>query len=135
MNSDSFDQTEQFQRGLEIRRAVLGDEHVARSLERAEEDPFLREIQQLTTAFGWGEVWARPGLPRKTRSFLSMAFLAANGKHDEFKTHVRGALNNGATPEEISEVLIQAAVYCGFPVALEGFRLAKQVLDERAREG
>ena len=130
MSNDPFDHNERFQRGLALRQDVLGEDHVARSLERASDTPFLAEIQQLTTEFGWGEVWAREGLPRKTRSFLAMAFLAANGKHDEFKTHVRGALNNGATEAEIAEVLIQAAVYCGFPVALESFRLAGEVLEE-----
>ena len=117
-------------RGRTVRSEVLGDAHVTRSLERGEQDPFLLPIQQLATEFGWGQVWSRPGLARKTRSFLSMAFLAAGGKHEEFKTHVRGAINNGASREEITEVLIQAAVYCGFPVALECFRLAKTVLDE-----
>ncbi|MCB1740557.1 MAG: carboxymuconolactone decarboxylase family protein [Gammaproteobacteria bacterium] len=130
MSDDAFEHNERFERGLALRRAVLGDAHVQRSLDKAAEDPFMVAIQQLTTEFGWGEVWARPGLERKTRSFLSMAFLAARGKTDEFKTHVRGAVNNGASREEISEVLIQAAVYCGFPVALECFRLAKEVLDE-----
>ena len=130
MSDDAFEHNERFERGLSLRRAVLGDAHVQRSLDKAAEDPFMVAIQQLTTEFGWGEVWARPGLERKTRSFLSMAFLAARGKTDEIKTHVRGAVNNGASREEISEVLIQAAVYCGFPVALECFRLAKEVLDE-----
>ena len=130
MNPSDFEETEFFRRGLALRREVLGDEHVDRSLRRAQKDPFLAPIQQAATEYGWGRIWSRPGLPRKTRSFLSMAFLAAGGKHDEFKAHVRGAINNGATPEEITEVLLQAAVYCGFPVALECFRLAKEILDE-----
>ena len=112
-----------------LRKTVLGDAHVERSLNNAEADPFMLPIQQLTTEFGWGTVWTRPGLERKTRSFLSCAFLLALGKHEEFKTHVRGAINNGVTPEELVEVLIQAGLYCGFPVALEGTRLAKQVLE------
>ncbi len=98
------------------------------------DDPFLRPIQQMTVEFGWGQVWNRPGLPLKLRSFLSVAFLVALGKHAELRTHIRGALNNGATPEELSEVLLQAAVYCGMPVALECFRIAKEVLAERAAE-
>ncbi len=119
-----------FQRGLEVRKAVLGEAHVERSLQAAQDDPFMLPIQQLATEYGWGAVWSRPGLERKTRSFLSMAFLAAMGKHTEFRTHVRGAVNNGATREEIAEVIIQASLYCGMPVGLECFRLAKEVLDE-----
>lgn len=126
----TFDENPTFKRGLEIRREVLGAQHVERSLQAAEDDPFLRPIQQMTTEYGWGQVWSRPGLPHKTRSFLSMAFLAALGKHAELRTHVRGAVRNGATREEISEVLIQAALYCGMPVGLECFRIAKEVLDE-----
>ncbi|MCP5155246.1 MAG: carboxymuconolactone decarboxylase family protein [Ectothiorhodospiraceae bacterium] len=133
--NDTFDDNEAFRRGLALRREVLGEAHVERSLDRAREDPFLRVMQQLTTEFGWGTVWSRPGLPRKTRSFLAMAFLAANGKHDELRTHVRGAVRNGATRDEIAEVLLQAAVYCGFPVGLESFRIAKAVLDEMDAAG
>lgn len=130
MTASGFDTNEMFQRGLELRKAVLGEAHVERSLQSAQDDPFMLPIQQLTTEYGWGAVWGRPGLERKTRSFLSMAFLAAMGKHTEFRTHVRGAVNNGATREEIAEVIIQAALYCGMPVGLECFRLAKDVLDE-----
>ena len=125
-----FDENEMYQKGLSIRKNVLGADHVERSLDAAREDPFMMPIQQMTVEYGWGQVWGRPGLPLKTRSFLSMAFLAALGKHTEFRTHVRGAVNNGATREEISEVLMQAALYCGMPVGLECFRLAKEVLDE-----
>jgi len=128
--SKDYDQTPGFIAGEKRRREVLGDEHVSRSLEKAQGDQLLQPIQQLTTEFGWGEVWKRPGLESKTRSFLSMSFLAANGKHDEFRTHVRGAVNNGATVEEIREVLIQAALYCGFPVGLECTRIAHDVLNE-----
>jgi 4-carboxymuconolactone decarboxylase len=126
----TFDENDNFKQGLKMRKTVLGDEHVERSLDKALDDPFLLPIQQLTVEYGWGQIWSRPGLPLKTRSFLSMAFLAALGKHEEFRTHVRGAVNNGATPEEISEVLLQASLYCGMPVGLECFRIAKQVLDE-----
>jgi 4-carboxymuconolactone decarboxylase len=130
MPQTHFDENDNFKRGLSIRQEVLGAAHVERSLNAARQDPFMLPIQQMTTEYGWGQVWGRPGLPRKTRSFLSLAFLAALGKHAEFRTHVRGAVNNGATREEISEVLIQAALYCGMPVGLECFRLAKEVLDE-----
>ncbi|MEM7404649.1 MAG: carboxymuconolactone decarboxylase family protein [Pseudomonadota bacterium] len=125
-----FDRTAKFERGVALRKAVLGDGHVDRSLAAAEADPFMLPIQQLTTEFGWGTVWDRPGLERKTRSFLSCAFLLALGKHEEFKTHVRGALNNGATEQELIELIIQAGLYCGFPVALEGTRMAKSVLED-----
>jgi 4-carboxymuconolactone decarboxylase len=134
MTQSQFDETDMFQKGLELRRVVLGEAHVERSLNAAQSDPFVMPIQQLATEYGWGAVWGRPGLPRKTRSFLSMAFLAAMGKHTEFRTHVRGAVNNGATREEISEVIIQAALYCGMPVGLECFRLAKEALDEMEAE-
>jgi 4-carboxymuconolactone decarboxylase len=129
MSQTDFDRNDRFNQGLAVRREVLGSKHVDRSLAAATDDPFLLPIQQLTVEFGWGDVWSRPGLPRKTRSFLSIAFLAALGKHDELRTHIVGALNNGATREELTEVLLQAAVYCGMPVGLECFRIAKEVLD------
>ncbi|MFT5448982.1 MAG: 4-carboxymuconolactone decarboxylase [Gammaproteobacteria bacterium] len=118
------------ERGMALRREVLGDEHVDRSLERAAGDAFLQPVQDLATEFGWGAVWARPGLEKKTRSFLSMTCLAAFGRHDELRTHIRGAVRNGATREEIREVILHVGVYCGLPVALESTRIAKEVLDE-----
>jgi 4-carboxymuconolactone decarboxylase len=130
MANDGPEPTELHDRGVALRREVLGDAHVERSLAAARADPFLLPAQQLATEFGWGAVWSRPGLERKTRSFLSIAFLAALGKHDELRTHVRGAVHNGASREEIREVLLQAGVYCGVPVALECTRIAKEVLDE-----
>ena len=134
MPGSVFDENERFLAGLALRKSVLGEEHVERSMTAAEQDPFLRPIQQITVEYGWGYIWNRPGLPLKLRSFLSVAFLAAMGKHAELRTHIRGAMNNGATPEELSEVFLQAAVYCGMPVALECFRIAKEVLDERSAE-
>ena len=134
MPGSVFDENERFLAGLVLRKKVLGEEHVARSMTAAVDDPFLRPIQQMTVEYGWGHVWNRPGLPLKVRSFLSVAFLAALGKHAELRTHIRGAMNNGATPEELSEVFLQAAVYCGMPVGLECFRIAKEVLDERSTE-
>lgn len=130
MASTGFDDNDRFRAGLALRRRVLGEAHVERSMAAAEADPFLLPIQQMTVEFGWGQVWNRPGLPLKTRSLLSVAFLCALGKHDELRTHVRGALRNGATKEELAEVLLQAALYCGMPAGLEGFRIAKQVIDE-----
>ena len=134
MAGNVFDENERFLAGLALRKNVLGEEHVERSMTAAEKDPFLRPVQQMTVEYGWGYIWNRPGLPLKLRSFLSVAFLAAMGKHAELRTHIRGALNNGATPEELSEVFLQAAVYCGMPVGLECFRIAKEVLDERSAE-
>jgi 4-carboxymuconolactone decarboxylase len=131
MPDNGFEENERFLAGLALRKRVLGEEHVERSMATALDHPFLQPIQQMTVEFGWGQVWNRPGLPLKTRSFMSIAFLAALGKHDELRTHIRGALNNGATSEELSEVLLQAALYCGMPVGLECFRIAKEVLDER----
>lgn len=124
------DRSDAYRRGMTLRREVLGDAHVDRSLARAAEDPFLQPVQDMATEFGWGAVWARPGLERKTRSFLSVTCLAALGKHDELCTHIRGAVRNGATREELREVLLHAGVYCGVPVALECTRIAKEVLDE-----
>ena len=130
MTESNFEHNPRFNDGVALRRRVLGDAHVDRSLARAEDDEFLRPVQQLTTEFGWGAVWARPGLERKVRSFLSVALLASLGKHEELRTHVRGAVNNGASREEIREVLLHAGVYAGLPVALEATRIAKEVLDE-----
>ena len=117
-----------------MRRRVLGDEHVDRSLSAARYSEFLQSIQQLTTEVGWGKVWARPGLEKKTRSFLSIAFVAPQGREHELRTHVRGALRNGATADEIKEVLLQSAVYCGFPTALESFRIAAEVIEAEKEE-
>ena len=128
--SDTNDKSEFYERGMRLRREVLGDAHVDRSMARAAEDPFLQPAQDMATEFGWGAVWARPGLGRKTRSFLSITCLAAMGKPDELRTHIRGAVNNGASKEEIREVILHAGVYCGVPVTLECTRIAKEVLDE-----
>lgn len=130
MDHSAFDENDRFRAGLALRKQVLGETHVERSMEAAVADPFLLPIQQLTVEFGWGQVWTRPGLPLKIRSFLSVAFLAALGKREELRNHIRGALRNGATREELTEVFIQAALYCGMPVGLECFRTAKQVLEE-----
>ena len=135
MADSEFDRNERFEKGLALRTQVLGREHVERSLARAEEDPFLLPIQQIAAEVGWGWVWSRPGLPLKTRSFLSIAYLAALGKTDELRLHVAGAVRNGASREEIGEVLIQAALYCGMPAALDAFRVAKRVLDELGDSG
>jgi 4-carboxymuconolactone decarboxylase len=117
-----------FDLGENTRRAVLGDRHVDASLASATE--FTRPLQELVTEYGWGAVWSRPGLPRKIRSMLNLAMLTALNRPHELKTHVRGALTNGVTEDEIREVLLQTAVYCGMPAAIDGFRVAREVLDE-----
>jgi 4-carboxymuconolactone decarboxylase len=121
---------EQFEQGLEVRRAVLGREHVDRSLEQATD--FMRPMQELVTEYCWGAVWARPGLDRKTRSLLNLGMLTALGSGQELEVHVRGALTNGATREEVQETLLQAAIYCGVPAAMEAFRRADRVIEDAA---
>jgi 4-carboxymuconolactone decarboxylase len=117
-----------YEDGLAVRREVLGAEYVDRALANA--DSFNQPLQDFVTAYCWGGVWTRPGLPRKTRSLLNLAMLTALGRNHEFKLHVRGSLNNGVTRDEIAEVLLQAGVYAGVPAAVESFRLAKEVFDE-----
>ena len=119
-----------YERGLATRRAVLGDEHVERSLDGATE--FTAPALELVTEFCWGEVWTRPGLDRRTRSLINLGMLTALNRMHEFRVHVRGAINNGCTVEEIRETLLQATVYCGAPAGLESFRQAQAVLDELA---
>jgi 4-carboxymuconolactone decarboxylase len=119
-------------RGLETRRKVLGDEHVDRSLRDATD--FTSPAQAFVTEFCWGDVWTRPGLDRRTRSLINLAMLTALNRKHEFRVHVRGAINNGCTAEEIQETLLQTIVYCGAPAGLEAFREAQAVLDELAAE-
>ncbi|MGE4218847.1 MAG: carboxymuconolactone decarboxylase family protein [Alphaproteobacteria bacterium] len=133
MAKGDYNETESFKRGLATRKAVLGDKHVEASLSKAAESPFLKLMQQVTTEYAWGDVWSRPGLDRKTRSFLSVALLACLGRSSELKVHVLGALNNGATPDEIAEVLLHTSVYAGFPAGLEGFREAHAVLKDQGK--
>lgn len=120
MNDELFD------RGLEIRKRVLGDDYVERSLESA--DDFNRPFQRLVTEYAWGAVWSREGLPLKTRSLLNLAMLAALNRPEELKLHLRGALRNGVTEEEIREVFLQVAIYCGAPAAMDAFRVAREML-------
>jgi 4-carboxymuconolactone decarboxylase len=119
--------------GARIRREVLGAGHVDRGQAEAAADPFYRHFVDFTTAHCWGTVWVRPGLSRKTRSMLNLAMLSVMARWHEFEVHVRGALNNGVTEEEIAEILLQAGVYGGVPIAAEGFRTAKRVIDEHRR--
>ncbi len=118
-----------FDVGLKIRKTVLGEAHVERSL--SEVDDFNRDLQNMVTGFAWGEVWSRPGLSLRERSLINLAFLTALNRPHEFETHLNGALNNGCTKEQIREVLLQAAVYCGFPASVDSFRIARRVLKER----
>ncbi len=121
-----------FEAGMQVRRDVLGAEHVERSMANASE--FAMPMQELVTEFCWGRVWTRPGLDRRTRSLLNLGMLTALNRMHEFGVHVRGAVNNGCTIDEIREVLLQTAVYCGVPAALESFRVAERVLAELAAD-
>ncbi|PPU39864.1 4-carboxymuconolactone decarboxylase [Xanthomonas arboricola] len=123
---------ERYQAGLRERRRVLGDAHVERSL--AARTEFTDEFQALITRYAWGTIWTRDGLPAHTRSLLTLAMMVALGHDEEFKLHVRAARNNGVAPEQIKEVLLQAAVYCGVPAANHAFALAKPILEEQAGE-
>jgi 4-carboxymuconolactone decarboxylase len=113
--------------GLRIRRAVLGDAHVDRAF--AEADEFSQPLQELVTEYCWGAVWSRDGLDRRTRSLINIAMLTALNRQQELQSHVRGALRNGCTREEIRETLLQAAVYCGMPAGLDAMRSARQVIN------
>jgi 4-carboxymuconolactone decarboxylase len=124
--------SEKFDRGLTTRKEVLGSDYVDRSLSQA--DDFNWPIQQLTTEYVWDEIWNRPGLDRRSRSLLNLGMIAALNRSNEMKVHVRGALNNGLTKAELQEALLQIAVYCGMPTALDSFRLAKEVLKEMGVE-
>lgn len=119
---------DRYELGLGIRKEVLGEAHVERSLAAVSE--FSRPVQEFVTRACWGDVWGRPGLDRRTRSLLNLVMLTALGRNHELGVHVRGAITNGATVEEIQEALLQAAIYCGVPAALESFRVAERVLAE-----
>ena len=119
---------ELFNRGLALRREVLGPAYVDNSMSSANE--FMMAFQHITTEWCWGYAWARPGLDRKTRSLMNLAMLTALNRAPEIKLHVRGALNNGVTVEEIKEALLHATVYCGIPAGLDAFKAANEVLKE-----
>ena len=119
---------ELFDRGLAVRREVLGPEYVDKSVQSANE--FMMAFQHITTEWCWGYAWTRPGLDRKTRSLINLAMLTALNRSPEIKLHVRGALNNGVTVDEIKEVLLHATVYCGSPAGLDAFKAANEVLKE-----
>ena len=116
--------------GMQIRREVLGDEHVDAALERA--TPFSEDFQDLITRYAWGEIWARPGLDRKTRSCMTLMALVALNRMEELAVHVKAALRNGLEPAEIKEVLLHSAIYCGVPAANAAFAVAERVLQDGA---
>jgi len=119
---------ERFERGLDKRRKVLGNEHVERSMKNA--DDFSQPLQELVTEYCWGNVWQRDGLSDRDRSVINLAMLTALNRSHELRLHVRGAINNGMRVEEIREVLMQTAIYCGIPAAIDAFRQAREVLVE-----
>lgn len=123
-----MERDEQYQRGLSTRREVMGDAFVDKAL--AGTTAFTQPIQDHISRAAWGDVWQRDGLDRKTRSLITVAMLTALGKQHELKGHLRGALNNGATVEELQEVLLHAAIYCGIPTSVEAFRTAAEVVQD-----
>jgi 3-oxoadipate enol-lactonase/4-carboxymuconolactone decarboxylase len=123
---------ETYAAGMDVRREVLGDDHVDRALART--TAFTGDFQDLITRYAWGEIWTRPGLDRRTRSCMTLTALVATGRDQELAMHVRAALRNGLTRDEIGEVLLQCAVYCGVPAANGAFAIAQRVLEESDRE-
>jgi 4-carboxymuconolactone decarboxylase len=120
--------TDKKQSGMEVRRAVLGDAHVDRA--EASRTPLTEEFQDLITRYAWGEIWTRPGLDRRTRSCITVAMLVALNRNEELALHVRAALRNGVTADELKEILLQTAIYCGVPAANSAFGVASKVLAE-----
>lgn len=127
-----MDEKERYEAGMQVRREVLGDAHVDRSLQHI--TPFNEEFQEMITRHAWGDIWTRPGLPRHTRSLVTIAMLIGMNREGELKLHLRAAKNNGVTRAEIKEVLLQSAIYCGIPAANATFHLAEQVYDEMGVE-
>jgi 4-carboxymuconolactone decarboxylase len=123
-----MDDGKRYEQGMKIRRAVLGDEHVDRAVATTTE--FNRDFQDFITRNAWGEIWMRTGLPRHTRSLLTLAMMVALNRGEEFRMHLKAALNNGVTRDQIKEVLLQSAIYCGVPAANSAFHLAADVFKE-----
>src|SRR5450432_3097701 len=121
-----MDERERYEQGMKVRREVLGDAHVDRTLQNR--NALNEEFQDLITRYAWGEIWSRPGLPRKTRSMITLAMMVALNRGEELRMHVRAALSNGVTREEIKEVLLQCAIYCGVPAANSALHAAEEVL-------
>jgi 4-carboxymuconolactone decarboxylase len=124
-----MDERQRYEQGRKVRRAVLGDAHVDASLKNRNE--FNEAFQDLLTPYAWGEVWIRPGLPRQTRGMITLAMMVALNRTDELHLHLRGALNHRVTREEIREVLLQTAIYCGVPAANSAFHLAQEVVAQQ----
>jgi 4-carboxymuconolactone decarboxylase len=122
-----MDERERYEAGMEVRRAVLGDAHVDATLEKRND--FNDAFQDLITRYAWGEIWSRPGLPRPTRSLITLAMLVALNREDELRMHLNAALKNGVAQDEIREVLLQSAIYCGVPAANSAFRIAQEVFN------
>jgi 4-carboxymuconolactone decarboxylase len=123
-----MDERERHQKGMTARRAVLGDDYVDSAEKHSNE--FNQEFQDMITRYAWGEIWTRPGLPRPTRSLITLAMMVALNRGDEFRLHLRAAFNNGVTRAEIKEVLLQTAIYCGVPAANSAFHMALEVFAE-----
>ena len=123
-----MDEKERYEAGMQVRRAVLGDAHVDRA--QANRTPFSGDFQDLITRYAWGEIWTRPGLPRHTRSLMTICMMVALNREEELKLHLRAASNNGVTRDEIKEALLQTAIYCGVPAANSAFALAQKVFAE-----
>lgn len=127
-----MDDADRYKAGMQVRRAVLGEAHVDRSLTKI--NPFNEEFQNLITRYAWGEIWTRPGLDRKTRSCMTLSMMIALNRPDEFKLHVKAAFNNGLTREDIKEVILQAAIYCGVPAANSAVHLAEEVFAQMEKD-
>jgi 4-carboxymuconolactone decarboxylase len=124
-----MDERQRYEQGMKVRREVLGDAHVDKSL--ASRNSLNEEFQDLITRYAWGEIWSRPGLSRQMRSMLTIAMMVALNREEEFRMHVKAALNNGVTPEQIREVLLQTAIYCGVPAANNAFHVANEVIGKQ----
>jgi len=124
-----MDERERFEAGMKIRREVLGDAHVDAAI--AKRNAFSEAFQELITRYAWGEIWTRPGLPRQTRSLITVAMLVALNREEELRLHLRAAIRNGTTQEQIRETLLQSAIYCGVPAANSAFRIAHEIFSEK----
>jgi 4-carboxymuconolactone decarboxylase len=124
-----MDERQRYEQGMKVRREVLGDAHVDKSLEKR--NALNKEFQDLITRYAWGEIWSRPGLSRQMRSMLTLAMMVALNRPEEFRMHLKAALNNGVTPEQIKEVLLQSAIYCGVPAANNAFHIANEVIGSK----
>lgn len=126
-----MDERERYEQGMKVRRKVLGEEHVEKSL--AKRNDFNEAFQDLITRYAWGEIWSRPELSKQTRSMITLAMMVTLNRPEEFRLHVKAALNNGVKREEIREILLQAAIYCGVPAANAAFHAAEEVMKEKAK--